>query len=283
MLSCGTRAKLIRADIIGSPRKSVVKITDNNTANKLHLNFQFSYLLSDSIKMNIGGHPKVNSDGVFEVQPVTGEEYFYSDPKINNSKYKGDNMFWKVPQGHLLFEVDKTFDSFSIGAGFNLSISNSVKYSSNNFRFGYFKFYDWFGWRADYIIHHNTLSTRVNYTTKIANKDNLERVLFHTVEEEKSEWNHEFAFSINTTKSNWVLNYYLALNFGNQGLYNLIDEEGDGFGVDYQSQFRNISIGAYHQFNNSQRVIFGLKINANREIGNEVVTPGFVLQYDIAY
>lgn len=282
LVSCVTTAKVQRASVVGSPRLSVVKITNQNTPNRFHFNLQYSQAFDDSIKMNVGGHTKVNESGIFEVQPVPGEEYFYSDPKVNRYNFKAKNIFWKIPQSHFLFEAEKTFDNLSLGIGFNISTGNYSKFYSNNFRIGVFENYELFGWRIDLLIHRNQLLYDIDYITYLSDYQKLERVIFHSATENKTEWNHELSFSINTSKSDWLLNYFFTLNFGNQGLYNLLDEEGDLSGLEYQDQFRNVLFGVYKQIDEKHRIILGLRINSHHEIGNEVIIPGFILQYDFS-
>jgi hypothetical protein len=271
------------AYIEGSARKSTIRISDDQNENSVIFRPYFNYSETNALSLNTGTHSNVDSNGVYSLIPVDGEEYYYPGT-TNNFEFEGKNLKWNLPQYKFGLEIEMFYKKMAFILGANTSKSENSRFWGGNFGLAYSTRYQFWAWRFDFNVHFNQSSYLVEYATV------SDIIFFNSTEtqvrllREKGQathWNPEFSITFNSKKFDWPVNVYANLSFGSQTLFDIKDVPQNIGSISYVDNYSNMSLGLFKYFSQNSRLIIGARWNYHPDLNTATKYLDFILQYEI--
>lgn len=288
-IGCATTVSNFQeAEVFGPQINNTVKITQNKKRGDIDLNLNFSLNNVSSLSSSVDGHSLVNSNNIYQLEPVEGEEYFLEYGKVNIFEFEGENIIWEIPKIHSLINVDLALSNhFGITAGVNYSQYKNEDYWGNNIGIAYFNLTNSWAYRFDAILSFQDMRFNSTYVTaedKILSSSETRKVYIITDEKKEKYGNVSFMFTINSNEDEWPVNVFFSYKVGSQTFYEtsvdkiLFDTRIGDF--DYEESFQAFSLGIYQDVFDFGRLILGYKYTTYSDQKNNFSIPQAFVQYD---
>ncbi len=288
---CGTTTPQIQSvHLYGAGNRNTIKITKDESQDDLTIRFNLSMNRDKVTSALVEGHSNVNKDGIFEVEPVEGEEYFIEKAGVNVNKFEGDNFHWRLPEFQTNFELEYNFFSNAAIYG-GASYARSVGYDLYGYNFGIGFFREENNWaiRFDIAGTINDMIAEVEYI-RVENKpltDNNTRKVYLFDQFSKEKYlNMNLGLTINTRNSDWFVNGFLSYTLGWQNFYDIKTKPvtiGDFLQPDdlsYDDSYHSIAIGLYKEIDTIGKLIAGARFTKYTDLKGRLFIPDYFIQFD---
>ena len=277
------------AEVFGPHINNSVKITEEKERGDLDLNLNFSINNVSKISSSLDGHTKVNSNNIYELEPVAGEDYFLERANINIYEFEGENLTWELPKVHGLVNIDLALSNhFAVTGGVSYSKYNSENFWGNNFGVAFFDYSNDWSYRFDWNVSFQEMRFNSFYVTaedKELSGNETRRVYLKMDTKKEQYGDFSFMLSINSNKENWPINVFFSYKLGSQTFYETsIDNilfNGRRIGdFEYEESYQAFSLGIYQNVFDAGRIIIGYKYTIYNDKKDNFSIPQAFIQYD---
>lgn len=155
---------LQKVDVIGSSIKNPVKIVEKKERGNIDFSFNLSVNNSRELIGRIDGHTEVNENGIFELEPVDGEDFFLEYKDINQFEFKDKNFNWITPSLTSQFDLDFAFSkNFALTFGTKYSGYEDENYWGHSLGLAYFSQQNDWAYRFDLFFRYQKMLYDVTY------------------------------------------------------------------------------------------------------------------------
>jgi hypothetical protein len=279
-----TKIYLQDVEVTGPINQSPIHLTDSSDTPSVTLSAKFSYNPEKEFKAKTDGTPKVNSQGIYQVDTT-----FYNDgtikytktPGVNRFPYIGENLTWKLASFTAGLDFDfKLSRSFALFTGVNYAGVNNKSLWGGTFGLGVFGVKNGIAFRLDAGLHIQSITYDAYTIAEISETDfwgsTEEYVLFYHDIDESTHFNPFVNFTFNTAKKDWFINIFINAGYSAQSLLDFEPKtiDYDWFPLppfifnttttyDYRGEtttgFIHFTPGVYFSIAEQSRIIFGAR------------------------
>ncbi len=281
--SCST-FNFQRIEAEGAPIRQPVRLTDlpEDENYRLTVHTQFSYNGDSLISVNNGQHTPVNADGVFEVEPVSGETYFLERPGINEFDFEGENLFWEIPRWQAGVDFDFIFArSIAFTGGLGYSKLRERELWRQNAGIAFLRQNRDWAVRLDAGLHNYQSYHRSEYVERsddfFSDEVPPDRfVEFFTTEGVSENLNFSTTLTFNTCRPRGE-DYFISASYGGQTL-------ASASGTSSEQGYMAFMAGISNNITRYGRLIFGgrlMNVIRSSEAGQSFLIGDLFVQFDI--
>ncbi|HEX2867717.1 MAG TPA: hypothetical protein VHO03_11785 [Ignavibacteriales bacterium] len=275
-----TSYQLQNAEVYGVPSRNPVKITENREPLSFMASPWFSMNKNKPLSAYIEGHSDVNSKGVYELNPVPGEDYFIEPEDVNRYHYSGNNFLWHIPEAQGGVDLDLALTKhFCVYGGFNFAQMNQRDLLGKRFGVGFFSQSENSAVRFDISMRYQDFMYDVEYL-KIENHDGQRRV--YVIRDENIDTQSNLDFSLTLHSLHKPVNYFLTLNFGNQNYFSFTPSEAILQELDHSVTYAGFGAGLFMNLSKDIRIIAGARYTIYNEEHGTTSMPDFFIQQDFS-
>lgn len=284
-----TQPKLQNVDFYGEAHKNTIKITKDEDAGDFTFRGMAAFNGKDKLSSQVNGHSKVNSKGVFEVEPVKGETYYIERSGVNTYAFEGENLHWTLPELQSMIELEYNLSSSSaIYGGVTYTKAGGRDLYGYNGGIGFFKEQNTWAIRFDLAGKYHETYVNIDYVQiediDLSNNESR-KVYFFNADEIDHFFNMNMAFTLNTRRSDWPINVFFNYTLGAQHFYTM--ELVPDISLTYMEDFKfscsynSFSAGIYREMKDDLgRLIIGARYTNYTDPDNDFINPDYFIQLD---
>jgi len=288
-----TTPKLQNAEQFAAVNNNSIKITKDEAAGDFIVRLNVTKNRDKIMSTKIDGHTMVNENGIYEVEPVEGEDYFIETAGVNTNEFSGNNFHWKVPELQANFEIEVNVTSnFSVYGGTTFASVDQVDLNNFNFGLGFFREENDWAIRFDLSAAYYNSRTDFEYVRvedKPFTEDATRRVYFFDESITEKFFDLNFGLTVNTRNPDWIINGFLNYNFGQHSLFDyettpvtfydwLKSSEGKRF--ELEEIYHTLSLGLYKEIESLGSLIGGVRFTKFTDAEGKLFHPNYFLQFD---
>ena len=301
LTSCTTTSTerfIQNAEFSGTSKEHTVRITNNSLGNQITLRPRVIVAAETDYEMNTGNHPKVNNEGIFELNYEADKGIYREKDGVNIFPFEGKNFSWESPKVIYSMELEyAATKNIALYAGVDMADFRGKQYWGNWFGLGLMTENEDFGIRGDLNYDFRNNHQSIDYYVKekhLLHYDWFTPVYdeyyIHYIDEGKNE-SKQFTFALTlNTKSFSLLNGFCSLAFDKITLIDYVNMDNGGlFGRDEEyelSQNRTHFILGLYQDIGDFRILLGTNFTRTNTgdmdfLGRSEWTNSFFMQFDI--
>jgi len=288
--STGELIYLQEIEVTGPLNQPPIHITDSSAFSVFTLSPTLSYSPQTVVDDEIGGHTKVDENGIFQVDTINnnGIYTFTEKREVNIYKYSEKNLTWNVASIYAALDLDYRLSSnFGLFVGLNYSSRNKVSTWGGTAGLGAFSATSQAGIRLDAGLSIQEIAydahTVVITRTFPAGGDGDGDVQFSREIDKSAHFDPYISLTFNTTYRDWVFNIFLNGGYSLQTIVSFSSESNstqDETGYRYYTQdargestsgFWNFTPGIYFFIGKTGRLLIGTRFYFQKN--DENVSP----------
>ena len=304
LFRCTTIETLYLQDVqvTGPINQLPIHITDSTDTPSVTISARFSYNPEKELKAKTEGTPMVNSQGFYQVDTIynNGTITYEKTPGVNLYPYPGQNLTWNFATVTAGLDFDfKLSKNFALFAGVNHAGGNNKSLWGGTGGLGIFGVKNGIAFRIDAGLHIQSISYDAYTIAEVKETDFFgsteEYVLFYHDRDNSTNFDPFVNFTINTAKSDWILNIFIN---GGYSLQSLLDFEPKTIDyewfpiplppfvyqttttIDFRGEttagFLHFTPGIYFNFAEQSRILIGARFYYETQL-NEATKNLFIL------
>ncbi|KUG25024.1 hypothetical protein ASZ90_005162 [hydrocarbon metagenome] len=288
-----TTPKLQNAEQFGAVNNNTIKITNHESAGDFSVRLNVTKNLDRILSTKIEGHTMVNKNGIYEVKPIEGEDYFIETAGVNTEEFSGNNLHWNIPEFQTNFEVEvNVTPNFSLYGGTTFADIDQIDLNNFNFGLGFFREENNWAVRLDIAGAYYETETHIDYV-RVEDKpftgDAERRVFFFNESRKENFFDLNLGVTINSKNPEWFINGFINYTFGQQSFFDieptsvtfydwLKSSEGKRFELD--ETYHTLSLGLYKEIESLGYLFGGVRFNKYTDSEDKLFAPNYFLQFD---
>lgn len=286
------------AEFSGASKEHMVRITKNVEEGQVTLRPKISISPETDYRMNTGNHPRVNSQGVFQLIYDEERNVYLEKDGVNTHRFEGENFSWKSPKAIYSMEIEfKPTKNIALYTGADMSEYQSKQFWGTWFGAGFMTESEFIGFRGDVNFDFRNNFQEIKYYVKESRLDHYDWFSpvydeFYILYEDKGKVESNqltFAITMNT-KYESLLNGFCSFAFDKITFIDYTNYDNGGF-VDHNEEYEfsqdrtHFMFGLYHDLANF-RILFGTDFTRTisgemRYVGHSEWTNSYFIQMEI--
>ena len=288
-----TTPKLQNAEQFAAINTNSIKITKDEMAGDVIVRINVTKYRDKIMSSKIDGHTMVNENGMYEVEPVEGEDYYIETAGVNTIEFMGNNFHWNVPELQTKFEIEANVTSnFSVYGG--TTFADTKQFDLNNYNFGIGLFREENNWAVRLDLAASYYKTRTDFEyVRVEDKQFAEgetrRVYFFDESITEKFLDLNIGITVNTRIPEWIINGFINYNYGQQSLFDyeptpvtfydwLKSSERKRF--ELEETYHALSLGLYKEIESLGSLIGGVRFTNFTDSEGKLFIPNYFLQFD---
>lgn len=286
ILSSCVTSNLQTASVKGPDSKSTVHLAKDDTKTRLIISPFFINNIEKMTSINTDTHTKVNREGIYDLEPVSGDTNMFIERKgVNQYPFSGKNLFWNRPSYIGGCDLEFTTEGKTVTLGMTYGQINGEHFFSGLFGGSLF-FPKTF--RLGFDLYYQSIAyNAVVVTSESFYFNNTRNVEYIGWNGRRDYINYDLYLSWRSYLQNYIyFDVFAEGAFGGQTLVDVhskdINNNNLNGKLDYTDHFYSITLGSFKNITDNSRIIAGYKMTFHPdEYSNlDVRSDSFFLQYE---
>lgn len=287
---------LEKVNYSGNVKTHSVKITDEEEQGKIKIRPYVVIARDETVSKNLGNHPPVNENGVYEVYKTDRKNEYSEVENRNKYEFEGNNFFWEKASVLTSLEVEYNLSrNFALYAGADYSKISGKELFGKWFGLGFMMENEKVGFRIDIGMDFREAYQDIIYYAKTERNEWFKSNEIHIYKYNPKGYFDSKNFNISATFNTKQLGFvdgFVTLGYDKQSFLNneetyYAESRWETQKYDYYINRTHLVLGVFKDFGGN-RILLGIDFIHNGFENSEqnrdsVWMKNLLIQYDIAF